>query len=299
MIEHRHLRYFLALADLLHYGKAAARVNVAQSSLSRQIADLESQLGCQLFLRTSRSVELTLAGLELQRSARLVMQAMDSAIRSTQAVARGDKGALRIAFTSMIAWTGLPKFIKNYAASAPQVSLELSELLPAALMKAVQTGECDVALTFRTPLQPPYHYRELLHETLSIALPADHRLARQARVSVADLADEPFILSPRHTACALFDSIDALCRQHGFEPRVRMYTQLQGTIVNLVGEGLGVSIIPTSMSKSNPQSMKVVPIDDAPTVALGMVWSERNANPCLAAFIDAVEDSLVRNPPAA
>ncbi|MGE7993457.1 LysR substrate-binding domain-containing protein [Pseudomonas sp. NPDC089554] len=291
MIEQRHLRYFLALADLLHYGKAAARVNVAQSSLSRQIADLESQLGCQLFVRTSRSVELTSAGLELQRSARVVVQAMDAAIRSTQAVARGEKGALRIAFTSMIAWTGLPKLIKHYAASAPEVNLELSELLPDALMKAVQSGECDIGLTFRTPLQPPYHYRELLHETLSIALPADHRLARKASVTVGDLVDEPFILSPRHTACALFDSINELCRQHGFEPRVRMYTQLQGTIVNLVGEGLGVSIIPTSMSKSNPHSMKIVPIAEAPTVALGMVWNEHNANPCLAAFIEAVERS--------
>ena len=130
MIEHRHLRYFLALADLLHYGKASALVNVAQSSLSRQITDLESQLGCQLFVRTSLSVELTSAGLEFQRSAQLVMQAMDSAIRSTQAVARGEKGALRIAFTSMIAWSGLPKLVKSYADSAPGVNLELSELIP-------------------------------------------------------------------------------------------------------------------------------------------------------------------------
>ncbi|MFF7066287.1 LysR substrate-binding domain-containing protein [Pseudomonas sp. NPDC008258] len=289
MIEHRHLRYFLALADLLHYGRASAQVNVAQSSLSRQIADLESQLGCQLFVRTSRSVELTSAGLEFQRSAQLVMQAMDSAIRSTQAVARGEKGALRIAFTSMIAWSGLPKLIKSYADSAPGVNLELSELIPSALMKAVESGECDIGLTFEATVQPPYQYRELQRESLSIAVPADHRLAHQKVVTVKDLIDEPFILSPRETASALHDGIVQLCRQNGFEPRARMYTQLQGTIVNLVGEGLGVSIIPTAMSKSNPESVRFVRIDDAPELALGMVWNTTNSNPCLSAFIQSVD----------
>lgn len=289
MIEHRHLRYFLALANHLHYGKASAQVNVAQSSLSRQIADLESQLGCRLFVRTSRSVELTSAGLELQRSAQLVMQAMDAAIRSTQAVARGEKGALRIAFTSMIAWSGLPGMIKAYAASAPGVNLELSEQLPSALLEAVESGECDIGLTFNATVQPPYRYRELQRETLSIALPAEHHLARQDVVTVNDLIDEPFILSPRDTASALHDAIVALCRDSGFEPRVRMYTQLQGTIVNLVGEGLGVSIIPSSMSKSNPQSVRFIPIAQAPEIALGMVWSEDNSNPCLAAFIQSVD----------
>lgn len=288
MIEHRHLRYFLALADHLHYGKASAQVNVAQPSLSRQIADLESQLGCRLFARTSRSVELTSAGFEFQRSAQLVIQAMDSAIRSTQAVARGEKGELRIAITSMIAWSGLPKMIKSYAANAPGVNLELSELIPGALMKAVETGECDIGLTFKATVQPPYQYRELQRESLSIAVPADHPLARKKSVIVQDLIDEPFILSPRDTASALHDTIFKLCRDSGFEPRVRMHTQLQGTIVNLVGEGLGVSIIPTSMSKSNPDSVRFIPITNAPEITLGMVWNMENSNPCLSAFIQSV-----------
>lgn len=292
MIEQRHLRYFLALANHLHYGKASAQVNVAQPSLSRQIADLESQLGCKLFVRSSRSVKLTAAGQELQRAAQLVMQAMDSAIRSTQAVARGEKGELRIAFTSMIAWSGLPKLIKDYAASAPGVNLELSELVPSALMQAVETGECDIGLTFTATVQPPYQYRELQRESLSIAVPADHPLARKKSVTVQDLIDEPFILSPRDTASALHDTIFKLCRDSGFEPRVRMHTQLQGTIVNLVGEGLGVSIIPTSMSKSNPDSVRFIPITNAPEITLGMVWNMENSNPCLSAFIQSVGTNL-------
>jgi DNA-binding transcriptional LysR family regulator len=284
MIELRQLRYFLALADKLHFAKAAASVNVTQPSLSRQIAALEQELGCELFLRNSRSVVLTAAGKELQRHGKTLLQNLETTLRSTQAVARGERGELRIAFTSMLAWTAFPNLVKRYSLQYPDVTINLTELLPTELIRAVQSGEHDLCLAFKTHVKHPLAYQALHSETLSIALPCDHRLAGQDSVSLELLKDEPFILSPETVTPALHAMIMGLCRDAGFEPVVRMHTHLQGTIVNLVAEGLGVAIVPAAMAQSGKTGVRFLPLPASPTLELGLVWNEDNLNPCLEGF---------------
>lgn len=285
MIDYRQVRYFLALAEHLHFGKAAASLNLAQPSLSRQIASLEEALGCQLVLRNSRSVALTAAGRELQRTASTVVAGFESAIRSTQAVARGERGELKIAFTSMVAWTGLPRLIRDFADAFPTVGLSLNELLPNDLGPSVERGENDLCLSFRPAGQGALQYRPLHTETLCIALPADHPLAAGDQVELADLANCGFILSPRSTAPVLFDQIMASCQGAGFEPVVRMHTHLQGTILNLVAEGLGVSLVPTAMARPGFAGVRFYALAASPEIELGVSWSEGNGNPCLSAFL--------------
>ena len=284
-MDYRQLRYFLALADHLHFGKAANAVHLAQPSLSRQIASLEDQLGCALVIRNSRSVALTAAGQELQRHARKVLAGLDSAIQATQAVARGERGELKIAFTSMIAWTAFPRLIKDFSNQFPGITLSLNELLPGDLVNAVTSGESDLSLSFKASVQAPLRYQALHSETLCIAIPNEHPLAKKNRITVAELIHHPFILSPRSTAPLLFDSIMSLCQNAGFDPQVRMHTHLQGTIINLVAEGLGIAIVPAAMAKSSRQGVRFYPIDDSPGIEIGMVWSQANHNPCLPAFI--------------
>lgn len=284
-MDHRQLRYFLALADHLHFGKAATAVHLAQPSLSRQIASLEQDLGCALVVRNSRSVALTAAGQELQRHARKVLAALDSAIQATQAVARGERGELKVAFTSMVAWTTFPRLIKTFSSAYPGITLTLNELLPGDLAPSVVSGESDVCLSFKTTVEPPLNYQPLHSEILCMAIPAEHPLAAQPTVTVGDLSHEPFILSPRNTAPLLFDTVMGVCQAAGFDPAVRMHTQLQGTIINLVAEGLGVSIVPYAMAKSSHQGVRFYPLDVSPGIEIGMVWREDNGNPCLPAFI--------------
>lgn len=288
MIDYRQVRYFLALAEYLHFGKAAASLHLAQPSLSRQIAALEEALGCQLVLRSSRSVALTAAGRELQRTASQVVAGFDSAIRSTQAVARGDRGELKIGFTSMVAWTGFPRMMREFSDAHPSVNLVLNELLPNDLARSVETGENDLYLSFKPLGQSTLQYHALQAETLCIALPADHPLAGNARVALADLSHSGFILSPRSTAPALFDQIMALCQGAGFEPVVRMHTHLQGTILNLVAEGLGVSIVPQAMAKPGFAGVRFFPVAGSPEIELGVSWSGANSNPCLRAFLRGI-----------
>lgn len=285
-MDHRQLRYFLALADHLHFGNAAKAVHLAQPSLSRQIAGLEDDLGCTLVIRNSRSVALTAAGQELQRHARKVLAGIESAIQATRAVARGERGELKIAFTSMIAWTAFPRLIKAFASEFPGITLSLNELLPGDLVNAVASGENDLCLSFKASVAAPLRYRALHSETLCMAIPSEHPLAENATLSVAQLSREPFIVSPRSTAPLLFDSIMGLCQRAAFDPEVRMYTHLQGTIINLVAEGLGVAIVPSAMAKSSRQGVRFYPIQDSPGIEIGMVWSDDNHNPCLPAFVD-------------
>lgn len=291
MIELRHLRYFLALAEHLHFAKAALSVNVTQPSLSRQIAALEDELGCMLVVRNSRSVALTAAGEELQRDAQKLLQGLDATIRRTQAVSRGDRGELRIAFTSMIAWTAFPKLIKQYSGEFPNVTLNLTELLPTDLIRSVETGASDVCLAFRADVEYPLSYIPLYSEKLCIALPSGHPLVSQGDLSLQHLKDEAFILTPRAVAPAMHDTVMRICMVAGFDPIVRMHTHLQGTIVNLVAEGLGVSIVPEAMAKFGSQGIVFRPIAESPALEIGIVSNEHNLNPCIKGFLDNINKS--------
>ena len=164
MIELRQLRYFLALAEHLHFGRAAEALHLTQPPLSRQIAALEAELGTPLFARHSRSVELTAAGREFQQHCKSLLAGLDLAVRSAQASARGERGELRLSFTMVAAWTLLPTLLKRYSDAYPQVKVVLNEVLPRDLGPALEAGEADVALTFPAHGSGQLQYRTLLRE---------------------------------------------------------------------------------------------------------------------------------------
>ncbi|WP_440809096.1 LysR family substrate-binding domain-containing protein [Pseudomonas syringae] len=212
-------------------------------------------------------------------------------IRRTQAVSRGDRGELRIAFTSMIAWTAFPKLIKQYSGEFPNVTLNLTELLPTDLIRSVETGASDVCLAFRADVEYPLSYIPLYSEKLCIALPSGHPLVSQGDLSLQHLKDEAFILTPRAVAPAMHDTVMRICMVAGFDPIVRMHTHLQGTIVNLVAEGLGVSIVPEAMAKFGSQGIVFRPIAESPALEIGIVSNEHNLNPCIKGFLDNINKS--------
>ncbi|HTH40635.1 MAG TPA: LysR substrate-binding domain-containing protein, partial [Rhodocyclaceae bacterium] len=245
-IDFRQLRYFVALADTLHFGRAAALMHISQPPLSRQIAALEEELGVQLFKRSTRQVELTAAGRHFHEQAARIIEALNTAVRSTQATERGERGVLRVGFTMSVAWSVLPPLIKAYSDAYPEADIQLSEVLPRELNDALTSGNVDVGIAFPWQRPPSLEYMAVFTEPLCAVLPAGHRLAKHRKVNVGDLADEPFITFPAATAPALHEMVIGCCREHGFEPRIRLETHLQQTIVNLIAEGLGVSLVPQS-----------------------------------------------------
>ncbi len=283
----RQLRYFVALADTLHFGRAAALLHISQPPLSRQIAALEEELGVLLFKRTSRQVELTAAGSHFHEQARRILASLEAAVRSTQATERGQRGALRVAFTMAAAWSVLPPLIRRYGDQFPAVDLQLAEVLPRELNDLLISGQADVGIAFPWQRPPGLEYRGVFAEPLCAVLPADHALAAKADLTVGDLAGEPFITFPAATAPALHELVIGCCREHGFEPRIRLETHLQQTIVNLVGEGLGVSLVPQSLGKMQLPNAVFRPVPGTPQVEQGLIWAAGNDNPCLAGFLAA------------
>lgn len=284
-MELRQVRYFLAVAEHLHFGRAAQSLHVTQPPLSRQIAALEQELGVMLFERHSRAVRLTAAGQSFVDQARALVGGLDQAVRGAQASARGERGELRIGFTSMAAWALLPGLLKRYCDHYPQVQVNLNEVLPRDLDALVYAGEVDLALSIPTAEPTELAYHPLAQEPLCLALPSDHRLANEEVIALAQLADEPFIGFPRATAPALYEAIIACCAQAGFEPRVRMRTHLQQTIVNLVATGLGWALVPESISRLALPGVSFKRVSSSPLITYGACWVAGNRHPCLLSFL--------------
>ena len=281
----RHLRHFVVLAETLHFGQAAKRLHMSQPPLSRQILTLEETLGFDLFQRNSRAVSLTPAGAAFYQQAKRLLDEFDFAVRSSQAIARGERGELRIGFTMCAAWSILPELLASFGEAFPDVAVTLHETLPKDLHGALLSGDVDVGISFPVPDEPRMHYQPLFQEPLCAVLPADHRLAQQPALRTADLADEAFITFPASTAPELHEAVMTCCQHSGFQPRIHLQTNLQQTIVNLVARGLGVSLVPESMRRMQLEGALFLSLDTSPMVEQGMFWNEHNQNPCLQPFL--------------
>lgn len=284
----RQLRSFIVLAETLHFGRAAEQLNMTQPPLSRQIAALEADVGATLFERHSRAVKLTAAGDNFYHNIKRLLGELDFAVKSAAAVAKGERGQLSVAFTMYSAWGVLPAVVSAYSRRYPEVSLKLNETLPPDLPEALMTGNADVGISFPLPHSQPLTSRPLFREPLCAVVPSQHWLAEKATISVAELANERFVTFPETTAPALHDAVMRCCRQGGFEPKVKVETHLQQTIVNLVAEGIGVALVPASMRRLQLPGAVFLSLTQKAYVELHVYWNERSANPCLPRFIDSL-----------
>jgi len=286
-MELRHLRYFVAVAEELHFGRAAARLHIQQPPLSRQIQDLESELGFPLFERSRRRVELTPAGTALLGRTRQVFDALEVAIHDARSASEGDSGRLVVGYPSSLAYSGLTELLRAFRTRFPSVELSLRELPPGEQIDGLKAGSLDVGFV-RTSLDDPSLAAELVRrEALMVVLPDDHRLATRRSIPLAALASEPFVLFPRARGPAFFDQLMALCGSAGFTPRIVQEAQ-QLDIVSMVAAGFGVSIMPSSMRNFRRPGLAFRAIVGAPQVELLIVWRHQNLSPALHKFVDLV-----------
>jgi len=270
----RQLRQFVALAEHLHFGRAAASLHISQPPLSRSIQDLERTLGAKLFERTRRKVELTSAGTWFLDEARQLLARLERAVRTVAEMETGGAGTLRIGFVTIADYSVLPGLLKRFKAEHPGVELALRELVSDAQLEALTSGELDLGFVL-----PPLPAREfdsvVVHrEKLVAALPAQHRLARsRGPLAVRELADESFVMVPRAFAAGLADILLGLCTRAGFAPRVAQEAVQMQTVVSLVSSGLGVAIVPASLLNLGRKGVVYRPIRDAhPKLELRLAW---------------------------
>ena len=237
---------FVAVAEELNFTRAAERLAIAQPPLSQHIRRLEADLGVQLFSRTSRKVGLTAAGHQLLKGARELLAKRAEVINLTRRAAGGETGLLRLGVGTTAAFGIIAEVMRTYRDRFPAVSTQLCENSPEAAFSALIAGELDVAI-LRGPLaHSGIRIERLLVERLELVISSDHRLAGEEEVDLADVAGEPMILFPRHSAPPLHDTVTSLCLTAGFSPEIAQEGTSWAAVVGLVGAGMGFTIAPAS-----------------------------------------------------
>lgn len=290
MVELRHLRYFIAVAEELHFGRAARRLHMAQPPLSHQIQALERELKAALFLRTKRSVALTEAGRVLLEEARVILRRVAEAERLVQEAASGTIGVLRAGFVLSASYSLLPFAIRDFRSRYPGVELTLREVSPSEQVRRLTSGEIDVGI-LRLPIDcPGLESVPVFDEALVAALPSGHPLAEKGSLPLQALAREPFILFPRRHGPGLFDVIQEACREAGFSPRVVEEPGEMSSILAFVAGGLGVSLVPESLAGHLADRITYRMLEASRTCTqLAAVFSPQRASPTVRNFCQSLQ----------
>jgi DNA-binding transcriptional LysR family regulator len=259
----RQLRYFVVVAEELHFTRAAARLQISQPPLSQQIRGLEHALGCTLFRRTSKSVQLTPEGLLLLERARPLLAEIEDVEVLMRRAGQGQVGVVRIGYVGSAAYDTLPAVVRAFRRRHPDVVLQLDEQGTGPQIEALLADRLDVGFV-RPPLNEAIlTFVPLTQEPLLAVLPATHRLAARESVAVASLSEEPFIIHQRRLGAGLYDEITSLCRLAGFSPRIVQETGDMQTVLSLVSAGMGVGMVPASMASIRRASVEYRPISDS------------------------------------
>ena len=284
-VELRHLRYFIAVAEELHFGRAATRLHMAQPPLSQAIRRLEDAVGSPLLARTSRSVRLTPAGTAFLDRARRTVRMVQDDIEEARTIGAGEMGRLNVGFVGSGMLTALPDILSRYVATYPRVQLQLHESFTARVMDGLLAGEVDAGIVRDAEPDDRLVATPLFSEPFVAVVPVDHPCAAQPSMSVAALAGTPFVYPPRAAGARAFEKPLALCEEHGFRPRVAHEASHWLTILRLVGAGLGVSIAPACVRYISPPGVACVPLPESRVVSeLELVHRVGEDRPMVHAF---------------
>jgi len=269
----RQLRYFVAVAEELHFGRAAERVGIAQPPLTQQIQKLEAGLGCRLFERGRKTV-LTDGGAALLEEARRILAQVDRAVEVTRRAARGQTGVLRVGAPPSVLLTALPIAIRKYRRRFPEVQFTLREMSTSAIEDAVRREEIDLGFLRETRPGPPLASRMMFEEPVVAVLPAAHPLAARRTITLASMRVEPFVFFPRQLGPAFYDRLTGFCAQAGFAPHVVQEATQWQTVVSFVEAGMGVSLAPGCVRRFRWKGVVYRPLPRLATAVCSCVRAE-------------------------
>jgi DNA-binding transcriptional LysR family regulator len=289
-VDVRRLRYFIAVAEEMHFGRAARRLNVAQPALSRQIAQLELALAAQLFDRARSQIRLTAAAEALLPHAKDILRRIDQAGAIARRAAEGGTGVLNVGFVGSATYSVLPDILKAYRAAYPSVELMLHAMNTSELRQALVERRIDAAFARPSIADAEVVNRTILVEPLIVALPDDDPLANEAAIPLEALRSRAFVLYPRHPRPSFADRIIDICKASGFSPAVAQETMELQTALGLVAVGVGVSLVPASVERSHRHGVAYRPLQPpAATTDLSLSYRGDNNSPLLDNFRATVE----------
>jgi DNA-binding transcriptional LysR family regulator len=280
----RRLRYFTAVAEELHFGRAAQRMHVVQSAVSHQVKLLEEELGFALLERSRHNVRLTVPGEIFLPEARDLLRRAEEAMRRARASADGAVGRLAIGFVDNVLWSILPPILRDFRQSWPQVALTLHPLDRTAQIEALKTSVIDIGIM---PSPSPGHALKstaLAAGPLVAAIPENHPFAVRSTLSLVELASEPFVLFPQRMRSRILEIIVACCASVGFTPRIVQEAEQLHTLLALVGASLGVTLVPQWVARVQQPGVIYVPVDLTTPYELIVAWSANTDNPAVANF---------------
>jgi DNA-binding transcriptional LysR family regulator len=294
-MELRHLLYFIAVAEELHFGRAARRLNISQPPLSTQIRQLEAEIGVRLFERTKRRVEITPPGLIFLEEARKIVGLSEEAVRRTIRAGKGEIGKLTIGYVGSANYSLLPPIVRGFRKRFPQVELALMELNTRHQIEALQDGRIHIGF-----LRPPrgserdgLSIETLIRESLMVALPQSHPLAARKHVSWRMLSGEQFIMIPRERAPGFYDQIINLCQQERFSPDIVLEASQFHTIIGMVAAEIGITVVPSSMQSAMIQGVVFRSLGkENVKTELVMAWQKNSQSPVLRQFVELARETV-------
>jgi DNA-binding transcriptional LysR family regulator len=288
-MELRHLRYFVAVAEEEHYGRAAGRLHVAQPALSRQIQDLEQEIGFKLFDRLSRGVKISAAGKAFLEDALRILQGVNEATARAERVASGQSGTLRMGLIETISWHGVvPESFRRFRDLHPDAQLQLHPSSSVAQIEAVRSGRLDAGFVFTIAnLDRELAQLQVAELNLVLAASKGHHLARSKKLRLRDLNDAPFIWFPRRESPVLYDRLMQECFRGGLKtPHIVQEAVNEATILSLVSCRLGVAFVTSATRWRCPEGVVLLPVADLNLpLPFALIWRKDNQSPLLAKFV--------------
>lgn len=280
------VKYFLALADELHFWRTSEKMFITQSALSRHIQSLEAELGVTLFTRTNRSVKLTTAGEFLRGEYAKLLTEFESVGRHARQIDAGEEGGLSIGHPASITFSTLPELLAKLSEHHPNVTVEMHELDAYEFDQALVDYRIDIAFNRELPLIKGLTYQKMFTENFALVVPNSHPLAKKRKIDAAKLKDEWFVLPSLSGRSEHITQVKTFFQNAGFTPRVRHESALGDTLLGLVSKGLGISLMPFSYSYHATTGVKFIKIDA--TTNLYAIWRENDENPVLKNFLKIV-----------
>lgn len=288
MFELSQLQCFVAVAEELHFGRAAARLAMTQPPLSRQIQVLEHHLDAKLLARTSRAVALTPAGRSFLPEARRILRLAESSALVAKRIALGRSGSIKIGFTAASAYDFLPRLVTACLTTLPDVDLSLKEMVSVDQMDALHAGQIDIGFLRPPIVRPGLSSIQVHAEALQLASPSGHALTKKKRVTISDLDEQPFVMYAPYEARYFYDLLVTLFKQANIRPRYVQHLGQIHSMLSLVRAGLGHALVPQSASSLHLEGvvMRPMPLTPKTPVELFAVWRSDHDQPLLPPLIE-------------
>ena len=279
----RSLRCFLAVAEELHFGRAAKRLNISQPPLTQHIKSLERDLGARLFDRTKRSVQITEAGAALLDEARLLIARADGLRHVVQRADKGRSGTLRAGFITSAVFTKTRLFYATMSRGVPGATVMWQEMNSSEQVDALREGKIDIGFLHTPSEHRDLEARVIVREPMVVAVPDTHRLAGRRYAPLSEFGDDDFVLPLRHMSPAFYDRIIAACSAAGISPAIPHQPRHLLTMLSMVSMGAGISLVPVSLANAGFPSVSFIKIrGPAPVTEVSVLWSPENRSPVLA-----------------